>query len=128
VDAGTENSWMPAARVEKIGFQREKEDLQFIMANGQVVTRSVGFAVPRIGKTVAVDEVVFTEPGDLVLLRGQALLKASISSPIPQERNWSPPVFCRLPETGHHDRSPRICADVATLRGGPHREFTLADG
>ena len=38
------------------------------MANGQTVTRSVGFAILRIGPHFTIDEVVFAEPGDLLLL------------------------------------------------------------
>jgi predicted aspartyl protease len=38
------------------------------MANGQRVTRSVGFAIIRLDKYFTVDEVVFAEKGDLLLL------------------------------------------------------------
>jgi len=43
------------------------------MANGQVVTRSVGFAVLRIAKYFTIDEVVFAEPGDLAILGARTL-------------------------------------------------------
>lgn len=44
------------------------------MANGEVVTRSVGFAIIRVNKYFTIDEVVFAEPGDL-LLRGARTLE-----------------------------------------------------
>ncbi len=44
-----------------------------MMANGEVVTRSVGFAILRAAGTFTIDEVVFAEPGDLVLLGARTL-------------------------------------------------------
>ncbi len=73
VDTGSEYTWIPAAKLEKIGVKREKKDLRFIMANGEVVTRSVGFAIIRVGKDFTIDEVVFAEPGDMVLLGARTL-------------------------------------------------------
>jgi predicted aspartyl protease len=73
VDTGSEYTWVPAAALEKIGVAREKKDVRFIMANGEVVTRSVGFAILRVGKNFTIDEVVFAEPGDLVLLGARTL-------------------------------------------------------
>ena len=43
------------------------------MANGQLVTRSVGFAIIRVDKCFTVDEVVFAEKGDLLLLGARTL-------------------------------------------------------
>ena len=73
VDTGSEYTWVPEAKLEKIGVTREKKDLQFVMANGTVVTRSVGFAILRVGKAFTIDEVVFAEPGDLALLGARSL-------------------------------------------------------
>lgn len=73
VDTGSEYSWFPAATLEKIGVQREKKDIAFVMANGQQVTRSVGFAIIRVGEFFTVDEVVFAERGDLHLLGARTL-------------------------------------------------------
>ncbi len=73
VDTGTEHTWIPAAKLEKIGVKREKKDVRFTMANGEVVTRSVGFAILRVGKYFTIDEVVFAEPGDLLLLGARTL-------------------------------------------------------
>jgi predicted aspartyl protease len=52
---------------------REKKDLPFVMANGQQITRSVGFAIIRIGEYFTTDEVVFAEKGDLLLLGARTL-------------------------------------------------------
>jgi predicted aspartyl protease len=55
VDTGSEYTWVPAAALEKIGVRREKKDLQFIMANGVVVTRSIGFAILRVNGNFTID-------------------------------------------------------------------------
>ncbi len=73
VDTGSEYTWIPATKLEKIGVSREKKDLRFVMANGEVVTRSVGFAIMRVGRNFTIDEVVFAEPGDLILLGARAI-------------------------------------------------------
>lgn len=73
VDTGSEHTWVPEATLEKLGVKREKKDLQFIMANGQTITRSVGFAIVRVEKAFTVDEVVFAEKGDLLLLGARSL-------------------------------------------------------
>ena len=73
VDTGSEYTWIPAATLEGIGIAREKKDLAFLMANGQQITRSVGFAIVRIGECFTADEVVFAEKGDLLLLGARTL-------------------------------------------------------
>ncbi len=73
VDTGSEYTWVPAAKLEKIAVTREKKDIRFVMANGEVVTRSVGFAIVHIRKNFTIDEVVFAEPGDLILLGARTL-------------------------------------------------------
>lgn len=47
--------------------------MPFVMANGQVVTRSVGFAIIRVDKYFTIDEVVFAHPGGLLLLGARTL-------------------------------------------------------
>jgi predicted aspartyl protease len=73
VDTGSEYTWVPAATLEKIGVKREKKDVRFVMANGEVITRSIGFAILQIGGNFTIDEVVFAEPGDLTLLGARTL-------------------------------------------------------
>ena len=73
VDTGSEFTWVDARILDKLGIERRKKDLQIQMANGQVITRSVGYAILRVEKTETTDEVVFSEPGDLQLLGCRAL-------------------------------------------------------
>ena len=73
VDTGSEHTWVPAGKLDQIGVTREKKDLAFVMANGQIITRSVGFAILRVDKYFTIDEVVFAEPGDLALLGARTL-------------------------------------------------------
>ncbi len=73
VDTGSEYTWLPAAKLEEIGIHQEKKDLSFVMANGAVVTRNVGFAIIRVDRHFTTDEVVFAEKGDLVLLGSRTL-------------------------------------------------------
>ena len=65
--------------MEKLGVAREKKDLEFVMANGQKITRSVGFAIIRVEKSFTVDEVVFAEKGDLLLLGARTLEGLSLT-------------------------------------------------
>jgi len=73
VDTGSEYSWVSERTLDKIGIQREKKDVPFVLANGQEVTRSVGFAIIRLDKFFTIDEVVYAEPGDLLLLGARTL-------------------------------------------------------
>jgi predicted aspartyl protease len=69
----SEYTWVPEPTLEKLGIKREKKDLEFVTANGQRITRSVGFAIIRVDKFFTVDEVVFAEEGDLSLLGARTL-------------------------------------------------------
>jgi predicted aspartyl protease len=73
VDTGSEYTWVAGATLEKLGIKREKKDLAFAMANGQLITRSVGFAIVKVEKAFTVDEIVFAEPGDMSLLGARSL-------------------------------------------------------
>ena len=73
VDTGSEYTWLPGDILDKIGVKREKKDLSFIMANGTIVTRSVGFAIIHVEEYFTIDEVVFAEKGDLGLLGARTL-------------------------------------------------------
>ena len=73
VDTGSEFTWAPERMLARIGIRREKKDVRFVLANGQEVTRSVGFAIIHLDKYFTIDEVVFAEPGDLALLGARTL-------------------------------------------------------
>lgn len=79
VDTGSEYTWAPAATLEKIRIAREKKDVEFVLANGQRVTRSVGFAIIRVDKAFTIDEIVFAEKGDLLLLGARSLEGLSLT-------------------------------------------------
>src|SRR4051812_33191023 len=72
VDTGSDYTWLPTDLLEKIGVKREKK-VQLKMANGQPVSRDVGFAFLRADKFFTVDEVVFAKPTDLFLLGARTL-------------------------------------------------------
>ena len=73
VDTGSEYTWLAEATLRKIKIAVEKKDVSFVMANGQKITRSVGFALIRVDGAFTVDEVVFAQPGDLQLLGARTL-------------------------------------------------------
>lgn len=79
VDTGSEFSWIAEKTLQKLGIAREKKDVSFVLANGQNVTRSVGFAIIRLDKHFTIDEVVFGEPGDLQLLGAHTLEGLNLS-------------------------------------------------
>jgi predicted aspartyl protease len=73
VDTGAEFTWINAETLNNIGVSREKKDYTFVMANGQQITRPVGFAIIHVGSAVTIDEVIFGEPGDLQILGARSL-------------------------------------------------------
>src|SRR3989441_5577049 len=73
VDTGAEFTWINAETLKKIGVKREKKDYTFVMANGQQITRPVGFAIIRVGDALTTDEVIFGQPGDLQILGARSL-------------------------------------------------------
>src|SRR5262245_54070649 len=85
VDTGAESTWIDATVLEAIGMEGCKKDVQFQLANGQIITRSVGYAVLTVDKSETVDEVVFAERGDLQLLGARSGRSQSASGFTPQE-------------------------------------------
>jgi predicted aspartyl protease len=72
VDTGGELSWIPADVLEALGIERFSQ-WRFRQANGTIVERWVGPAfIHAVGKRTT-DDVVFGEPGDLVLLGARSL-------------------------------------------------------
>jgi len=72
VDTGAELSWAPASVLESLGIRRRKP-VHFQQADGTVLKRWAGFAIVHAGGTFTIDEVVFGEPDDLVLLGARSL-------------------------------------------------------
>ena len=73
VDTGAESTWIDGTILDKIGIEPRKKDLQFQMANGEIIIRSVGYAILKVDRSETVDEVVFAQKGDLQLLGARAL-------------------------------------------------------
>jgi predicted aspartyl protease len=73
VDSGAEFTWINGETLKNIGVKREKKDYTFVMANGQEITRAVGFAILHVGDALTIDEVIFGEPGDLQILGARSL-------------------------------------------------------
>ena len=73
VDTGSDYTWLPGKVLEKLGVERVKKDIAFTMANGQNITRSVGYVIIHCDQFQTVDEVVFAEPGDMSLLGARTL-------------------------------------------------------
>ena len=73
VDSGSDFTWLPENVLHRIGVEPVKKDLQIQMANGNIITRTVGYAILHVDKYQTIDEVVFAQPGDLLLLGARAL-------------------------------------------------------
>ncbi|HUT33165.1 MAG TPA: aspartyl protease family protein [Planctomycetota bacterium] len=73
VDTGRECTWVSAETLGRLRVKVEEKDMTFVMANGKILTRNVGFAVIRIGEHVTIDEVVFGQEGDLETLGARTL-------------------------------------------------------
>lgn len=72
VDTGSEYSWIPRDVLESLGVGVERAQ-RFRTADGRVVHRVMGYAIIHAGGTRTSDEVVFAEPGDMVLLGAHTL-------------------------------------------------------
>jgi len=72
VDTGAELTWAPADVLESLGIGRKKR-LGFRTADGRAVYRDIGYAIVHAAGTETNDEVVFAEPGDMILLGARSL-------------------------------------------------------
>ena len=72
VDTGAELSMVPRAVLESLGIRTEKT-LRLRTADGRITVRDIGFAIVRAAGVATIDEVVFGEEGDLVLLGARSL-------------------------------------------------------
>jgi predicted aspartyl protease len=73
VESGSGFTWFPAEILRGAGVVVAKKGLEFRMADGRSITRSVGYAIVRAGGFETVDEVVFGRRGDLTLLGTRTL-------------------------------------------------------
>jgi len=72
VDIGAELSWVPADVLESLGVERYQQ-WRFRQADGTILERWTGGVFLYVAGKRAADEVVFGEPGDLVLLGSRSL-------------------------------------------------------
>ncbi|HMG71431.1 MAG TPA: hypothetical protein VK544_09985 [Gemmatimonadaceae bacterium] len=72
VDTGTELSWVPAEVLESLGIERYNK-WHFRQADGTILERWAGAAFLYVDGKRTTDDVVFGEPGDLVLLGSRTL-------------------------------------------------------
>ncbi len=72
VDTGAELSWFPLEVLESLGIARAKIKY-FRQATGTVIPRWVGYVKLYVAGTSTVDEVVFGEPNDMLLLGAHSL-------------------------------------------------------
>src|SRR2546429_2991298 len=73
VDTGSEFTWLPESVLSGIGIKVEKRDEKFQMANGELITRDIGYAILRVNGFETVDEIVFARTEDLSLLGARTL-------------------------------------------------------
>jgi predicted aspartyl protease len=72
VDSGAELSWIPAEVLDSLGVERRRR-WQFRQADGSILERWTSVVEIHVAGKGAGDEVVFGEPGDLVLLGSRSL-------------------------------------------------------
>jgi clan AA aspartic protease len=72
VDTGAELSWIPAPVLESLGIPRYRT-ARFRQATGTIVERSVGGARVHVAGNSTMDDIVFGEPADTVLLGSRTL-------------------------------------------------------
>ena len=72
VDTGAELSWIPATVLESLGIGRYRT-ARFRQATGTIVERSVVGAWVHVAGNSTMDDVVFGEPADTVVLGSRTL-------------------------------------------------------
>jgi predicted aspartyl protease len=72
VDTGAELSWIPAEVLDALGIERYAT-WRFRQADGTILERWTGPAFLHVAGKRATDDVVFGEPGDLILLGSRSL-------------------------------------------------------
>jgi predicted aspartyl protease len=114
VDTGAELSWFPRSVLEQLGVEQRKV-WHFRQADGSVLSRWTGAVNLYVAGTWTVDEVVFGEPGDLLLLGARSLEGLNLRVEPVSKRlvDAGPaPAAALLPVVDHH----LTVAAVATRR------------
>ena len=72
VDTSAELSWVPAEVLESLSIERY-DKWRFRQADGTILERRTGAAFIHVAGKRTTDDVVFGEPGDLVILGSRTL-------------------------------------------------------
>jgi predicted aspartyl protease len=122
VDTGAELTWVPTGVLEELGISRRKT-VRFQQADGTILERWVGFAIVHAGGTFTNDEVVFGEPGDLVLLGARSLEGLNLKVDLIGRRLVSAGPMLAAAGAPSRPSAPRSRACGAIVRGlrGPAR-------
>ena len=72
VDTGAELSWAPSNVLESLGVERNQK-WSFRQADGTILERWTGIVVISVAGRRTGDDIVFGEPGDLILLGARTL-------------------------------------------------------
>ena len=72
VDTGSEFSWIPRSILESLGVKKERSQ-GFVVADGRRVDRDIGYAIIHAAGAATIDDVVFAEDRDMVLLGARSL-------------------------------------------------------
>lgn len=72
VDTGPELSWVPAEALESLGVERNNKWL-FRQADGSLLERWTGSVLIHVAGRRAADEVVFGQPGDMLILGSRSM-------------------------------------------------------
>jgi predicted aspartyl protease len=74
VDTGAIATWLPRDLLNMIGVAVESEARTFVTADGRQLTRAIGYVILKCEPDFeTIDEAVFAEPGDLLLLGARTL-------------------------------------------------------
>lgn len=72
VDTGSEYTWLPRQLLEQLRVPVERRQ-RFLTADGRIVEREIGYAIVHAGGTAGGDQVVFADPGDMILLGAHSI-------------------------------------------------------
>lgn len=72
VDTGAEATWVPRTVLDALAVAPERIE-QYQLADGRILEREVGFVIVHVAGKATADNVVFAEPGDLILLGARSL-------------------------------------------------------
>ena len=72
IDTGAEITSLPAPVLDELAIPRLREK-RFRQADGTVFTRWIGAVMIYLGDAATADDVVFGEPGDIVLLGARSM-------------------------------------------------------